>query len=48
MDLTTTMLLADVLQTKILSSKESMGSWRCLQTLERVGIIWESFVEEEA
>lgn len=42
------MLLADVLQTKILSSKESMGSWKSLQTLERVGIIWESFVEEEA
>ena len=37
-----------MLQTKNLSPKKSMGSQRSLQTLESVGIIWESFLEEQA
>lgn len=48
LDVTSTNLLADLLQTKILSPKEPLGSLRSHQTLESVGIIWENFMEEEA
>lgn len=48
--MTTTMSLAYSLQTinETLSPRESLGARRSLQTLESVGIIWESSMEEEA
>lgn len=48
LDVTSTNLQADLLQTKILSPKEPSGGLRSHQTLESVGIIWENFMEEEA